>query len=118
MLCAGLLVRKGFKFWEIKKTRLLLLAFFGIALYGLLALEFGVYGNVLNDVPALFGYTALALLIYRLGIGAINRFILFTERISYPLFLVHLLILKLVLFFSLRAGIHFNWPLLGLTLIL
>ena len=97
MLCAGLLVRKGFKFWEIKKTRLLLLAFFGIALYGLLALEFGVYGNVLNDVPALFGYTALSLLIYRLGIPVINRFILFPEKISYPLFLIHLFILKLVL---------------------
>jgi peptidoglycan/LPS O-acetylase OafA/YrhL len=118
MLCAERLLRNGYKFWEIPKTTLLLLALGGIGLYGLLALKFGVYGRVLNDIPALFGYTSLALLLYRLDLPWINRFILTTEKISYPLFLIHLFILQLVLYFTSRAGLHFNGALLALTFIL
>lgn len=117
MLCAEWLVKRDIKFWEIKKVYLLLLTVAGIALYGLLALKFGVYGMVLNDIPALFGYTSLSILLYRLKIPGINSLLLFTEKTSYPLFLVHMLVLKLVLFFAGRSGIAFNWMLLALTLL-
>src|ERR1700733_6527178 len=43
MLCADRLFRQGYKFWDIPKLVLLLLAVGGIGLYGLLALNFGVY---------------------------------------------------------------------------
>ncbi len=117
MLLAERWLRRGTEFWNIPMGYLLLLAAGGLALYGLLALKFGVYGRVLNDIPALFGYTSLAILLYRLGIPFVNRFMLTTEKISYPLFLIHLFILQLVLYFTRRAGVSFNAPLLVLTFI-
>jgi peptidoglycan/LPS O-acetylase OafA/YrhL len=118
MFLAERYLKRGTEFWNIPIGYLLLLAIGGLALYGLLALKFGVYGRVLNDIPALFGYTSLAILLYRLGIPFINRFILITEKISYPLFLIHFFILQLVLFFTRRAGMPFNALLLVLTFLI
>jgi peptidoglycan/LPS O-acetylase OafA/YrhL len=67
------------------------------ALYAFLALKGGTIGKLLNDIPALIGYGCVAIWIYRLQIGAVNRFFFFTGRISYSLYLIHVLVLQLCL---------------------
>src|SRR3954447_25102936 len=68
------------------KAVLIVIALVGLSLYGLMALRLGPEGRTFNDFPALFGYTALALLIFDLHINWVNQLILFTSKISYPLF--------------------------------
>jgi peptidoglycan/LPS O-acetylase OafA/YrhL len=118
MLLAEKLFRKGYEFWEIKKSYLVLLSVAGIGAYALMAFTLGAYGRLLNDVPALVGYTALSILLYRFQLRPINDFVLFTARISYPLFLVHILILQLLLLVSDWYGIRFSWIMGILTLLL
>ncbi|HET6252721.1 MAG TPA: acyltransferase [Puia sp.] len=109
MILAGKFVREGYAFWEMKIIWLVLLSVAGIACYGLMALELGAYGRLLNDVPALVGYTGLSILLYRLRISWVNRFLLYTATFSYALFLVHILVLQLVLLMLSRLGIPFSW---------
>jgi peptidoglycan/LPS O-acetylase OafA/YrhL len=109
---------KGYEFWKMKIVYLVLLSVVGIGGYVLLAVLFGAYGRLLNDVPALIGYTCLSLLLYRCSLGFLNSFVLFAAKISYPLYLVHVLLLLLVL-----QGIHyyggsFSWPMAILTFLL
>lgn len=118
MICAEALLKNKVKFWEIKNSYLVIMTIGGIALYGLMALKFGVYGMVLNDIPALFGYTSLSILIYKMKIPFINGFVLFTERLSYPLFLIHMLIVKLVVLYLNRYGMTFNIKFFLLTFLL
>ena len=49
-----------------------------------------------NDIPSLIGYTSLALIIYKAGIGIINRFFCHTNRFSYEWYLVHILVFQVV----------------------
>ena len=49
-----------------------------------------------NDIPSLIGYTSLALIIYKAGIGIINRFFCHTNRFSYEWYLVHILMFQVV----------------------
>lgn len=118
MLLAGKFFREGYAFWEVRIWWLLVLSAAGIAAYGLMALGLGAYGRLLNDVPALVGYTCLSLVVYRLRIGWLNRFILFTSRFSYALFLVHILVLQLVLLLLSRLGVAYSWPMAAGTLVL
>ncbi len=96
MYCADIYLKKGIEFWKIKKSVLVMLAIAGLALYSILAIRFGPVGRTLNDVPALFGYASLCILLYTLGIPVFNRFIMFTAKISFPIFLIHFLVLNLV----------------------
>ena len=91
-----MLPENGIEFWKIRKSELIMLAIAGLALYSILAIRFGPVGRTLNDVPALFGYASLCILIYTLGIPVFNRFIMFTAKISFPIFLIHFLVLNLV----------------------
>jgi peptidoglycan/LPS O-acetylase OafA/YrhL len=109
---------KGYEFWKMKIVYLVLLSVVGIGGYIMLALLFGPYGRLLNDVPALIGYTCLSLLLYRCSIRWLDSFVLFTARISYPLYLVHVLLLLLVI-----SGVHsygrtFTWPIAIVTFLL
>ncbi|HMQ48927.1 MAG TPA: acyltransferase [Saprospiraceae bacterium] len=76
----------------------LLIGVAGCALYGALALKGGSIGKMFNDIPALFGYTAIALFVYYLRLKPLNRFLIFTGKISYALFLVHILVFLLLLY--------------------
>jgi peptidoglycan/LPS O-acetylase OafA/YrhL len=109
MIFAERFYSTNFRFWEIRVSYLILLAVGGIAAYGLMALTLGKYGELLNDLPALIGFTCLSILIYDLGIGVLNRFILFVARISYPLFLVHFLVLRIVIVVLHMKNLTFNW---------
>lgn len=60
----------------------------GMVLSGIM----GKIGGVLklyNDFPSLLGYLSLALLIYKIAIPVINKFFLFTNKISYEWYLLH-----------------------------
>lgn len=118
MICAEKFVKKGFEFWSQPKIILLVTSLAGIGMYGFMALKLGVWGKDLNDIPALFGYTAFSLLIYSFNIQFINKFILFTAKISYPLFLIHFLILRIMDVSTKYYGISFSWMIAALTLIL
>lgn len=49
-----------------------------------------------NDIPSLFGYTSLALMVYKVGINSVNRFFSYTNRFSYEWYLVHILVFQIV----------------------
>jgi peptidoglycan/LPS O-acetylase OafA/YrhL len=109
MLLAGKWIREGYAFWEMKIVWLVVLSVAGIGCYGMMALEFGAYGRLLNDVPALVGYTCLSILLYRFRISWVNRFVLFTAKFSFALFLVHILVLQLVMLLMSRLGLNYTW---------
>ncbi len=96
MYCADIYLKKGIEFWKIKRTALILMAVAGLALYSVLAIRYGRVGKTFNDIPALFGYASLCIMIYGFQIPVINRFIMFTAKISYSIFLIHFLVLNLV----------------------
>ncbi len=118
MYCAEIYLKRNIEFWKIKRSWLILITVVGLFLYSVLAILFGNVGKVFNDIPALFGYTSLCILIYGMHIGPINRFILFTEKISFSIFLIHILILKLVQAGFVSLGINSNWIAPCLSLIL
>lgn len=109
---------KGYEFWKMKIVYLVLLSAAGIAGYVGMALTLGAYGRLLNDVPALIGYTCLSILLYRCSLGFFNSFVLWTARISYPLYLVHVLVLLLVLYVIHYYGGTFSWPMAIMTFLL
>jgi peptidoglycan/LPS O-acetylase OafA/YrhL len=114
MYCAEIYLKKGIEFWKIKRSWLIVMAVAGLGLYGVLAIRYGRVGRTFNDIPALIGYASLCILIYGLRIGPINRFILFTAKISFSIFLIHFLILNLV--FSGFAAIGINSVLIAACL--
>jgi peptidoglycan/LPS O-acetylase OafA/YrhL len=118
MYCAEIYLKKGWAFWDVRKVWLLLIAFAGILIYSLMALWGGRYGKIYNDVPALFGYASVCILIYRLQWRGLNRFIFFTAKLSFLIFLIHFLILDLVRAACDRLGINWSWMMLVPTLIL
>jgi peptidoglycan/LPS O-acetylase OafA/YrhL len=118
MVCAERFYKTGYAFWSQRKTVLALVALLGLGLYGAMALRLGVVGHVFNDFPALLGYTALGLLIFNFQAPSVNNFILFTAKISYPLFLVHILVLRLVQVTLDCYELSFGWLTAAATLLL
>lgn len=53
--------------------------------------------KLFNDIPSLFGYFSLALIIYKLHIVVVNRFFSYTNRFSYEWYLVHILVFQIVM---------------------
>lgn len=80
-------------------------------------LKLGETGRIFNDVPALFGYTALSIFVYQAGkrwLPWLNRFFLWINSFSYTLYLIHVLVLHL--FLMLMYGTQFNWATFGIYL--
>ena len=117
MVLAEIFVRRG-ELPKLKPVYLILVAIVGFVLYGLLALKMGNVGKMLNDIPALFGYTSLAILIYQCNIKIINRFFIFTGLISYSLYLTHVLIQLIVLYLLKISGIQVNIAIITFTLVI
>ena len=81
---------------EIPKWKFLLPAgLSGLALTGVMDWA-GFPWRLYNDIPSLFGYTSLALMVYKIGIGSLNRFFIDTNRFSYEWYLVHILMFQVV----------------------
>lgn len=74
-------------------------------------LKMGETGRVFNDIPALLGYTALSVFIYRVGesyLPPIDRFFRWVGGFSFSLYLVHVLVLDAWLLWLNRQGIPVN----------
>ena len=94
---------------------------FFTALMIVIVLKMGAAGRIFNDVPALLGYTALNLFVYRMGRRALpwlNRFFLWVNGFSYSLYLIHVLVLHLFLYVAGIASLHIFTILLYLILAL
>ncbi|MEX2231868.1 MAG: acyltransferase [Cyclobacteriaceae bacterium] len=83
---------------RIKTIHYLIIGIFNCALYAFLALKGGGIGKMTNDIPALIGYSCIAIWVYRLNLDSINKFFIFTGKISFSLYLLHFMILYLLLF--------------------
>ena len=78
---------------KIRNSVLAIIAVIGIAMEGIL----GTIGGPLkafNDIPALFGYTALGLIIWQFI--SLRKPICFLGKISYEWYLVHMLIFAII----------------------
>lgn len=95
-------------FWELPVWQLAIVSGVGCALYGLLALKFGRAGQTLNDYAALAGFAAVGAFLFRLGIGPVNRFLLFVGKISFAFYLSHLFFRDLFYFLLPQAGLSYN----------
>lgn len=81
--------------------------------FALMSLKGGAFGKVFNDIPALFGYSLLAVFIYLLKLKPLNAFFLYTGKISFSLFLVHMLIMNLLWYLFKANGM--NMPVVGIV---
>lgn len=73
----------------------LLIAIIFTGISGIMGYMGGVY-KLFNDIPSLFGYLFCAVFLYSLHIRAINSFFVFTNRISYEWYLVHVLVFSCI----------------------
>ncbi len=80
-------------------------------IYALMALRGGEVGKMFNDIPALIGYTFIAIFIFQLNNKYINKFFIFSGKISYNLYLWHTLILLLILHFTKDISLFITLPL-------
>ena len=112
MYCAEIYLKKGYKFWKIRKPYLIGIAITGLLIYSMMAILGGRFGKAFNDLPALFGYAALCIFIYELKIKWINQFILFTAKLSFSIFLIHFLILDLLREACGALGLTWSWMML------
>ena len=67
----------------------------GLALTGIMGWA-GFPWRLYNDIPSLFGYASLALMIYKIGITPVNRFFSYTNGFSYEWYLLHILVFQIV----------------------
>ena len=67
----------------------------GMGLSAVMAWNGGVL-KLYNDIPSLIGYLFVALLIFKLNVGFINRFFEWANGFSYELYLVHILVFSVV----------------------
>lgn len=84
---------------RLKPATMLIIGVFSCILYAILALKVGIIGKMVNDIPALAGYTLIAVWIYYLKLNLVNRFVLYIGKISYSLYLVHTLVIMMISYF-------------------
>jgi peptidoglycan/LPS O-acetylase OafA/YrhL len=118
MILANLYFTKGKEIWDTKIVYLFVIASIGLLLYSLLALKFGSLGKMFNDIPAFFGYTSIGILLYKLNLKWINRFILYIASISYSLYLIHMFVIKTGMFVFNYMQISYNFLFLVLLLLI
>jgi len=85
------------RWWEIGWGKLLPITLVGMGLQAVLALRGGVYGQLFNNAPALFGYAGALVICYRLALrGILPGLLIALTRLSdfsYELYLTHGVIL-------------------------
>jgi len=70
---------------------LLPICLLGVILVGVTGVLGGIWKSY-NDIPSLFGYMGMALILYKVNIRFINKFFVYTNKISYEWYLVHILV--------------------------
>ena len=99
MFIADKLLKSDFRLpFKVKPSYFLITGLINCVLYAFLALKGGAIGRMTNDIPALFGYSCIAVWVYLLCLTPINRFFTFAGKISFSLYLLHYLILYVCLF--------------------
>lgn len=83
---------------NIRMKWILVTGLFGIGIAGIAKIVGGFF-VAFNDVFAAFGYGAIVLFVYAIGCSVINKFIFFTSKISYELYLVHILVFSTIRLF-------------------
>lgn len=89
---------KSGKSITIKTQWLIVIGIIGIGIAGFAKIVGGFF-TAFNDILAAFGYGAIALYLYAMGCTTINKFIFFTSKISYELYLVHILVFSTIRLF-------------------
>jgi peptidoglycan/LPS O-acetylase OafA/YrhL len=78
---------------------ILLIGVLNCIIYGTLAMKGNFIGKMINDVPALIGYSSIAVWLYMLDIDKVKKFFIFTGSISFSLYLLHVFVLMLSLLY-------------------
>lgn len=99
------------KTFKINSIILLILSILGIGVQALMAMKAETI-KVFNDIPALVGYTSLALVL--MFIPAIKRFAEWLSKISYEYYLIHILVFVSV-FYLFRADSLVIQAILGIV---
>ena len=100
MAIAHYLIRNDFRLpFKFRPWVFLIIGVVNCALYAFLALKGGSVGAMTNDIPALIGYSSIAIWIYLISIPFVNSFFIFSGKISYTLYLLHTLVLLLLIHF-------------------
>lgn len=81
---------------QLKPFHFLAIAVLTLAIFAWMALKGDEAGKIFNDFPALIGYTSVAAFVYFLRLKVVNAFFLYTGKISFALYLVHMLVFVLV----------------------
>lgn len=98
-IIASTLFKNNYQFnFKLKPIYLLLIGIISSGIYAILAIKGGDTGKVVNDIPALIGYSFIAIWIYKLNIKKLNTFFTFTGKISFAVYLLHILILNTTLY--------------------
>jgi peptidoglycan/LPS O-acetylase OafA/YrhL len=98
-IIASTLFKNNYQFnFKLKPIYLLLIGIISSSIYAILAIKGGDTGKVVNDIPALIGYSFIAIWIYKLNIEKLNTFFTFTGKISFAVYLLHILILNTTLY--------------------
>ncbi len=117
MVFASLLLQNRLRL-KLKAFHFLVIAVFMLTVFAYLALKGGDIGRIFNDFPALLGYSSLAIFIYMLKIKPLNSFILYTGRISFALYLVHILIMNVINLIFKNADLEISYLWIAVSLIL
>lgn len=67
------------------------ISFVGLILTGVTGIQGGIW-KAYNDIPSLIGYMGIALILYKSGIPFLNKLLLYTNKVSYEWYLVHILV--------------------------
>lgn len=90
------------KVYRVNKIVLAIVAVVGIGLQAGLALGSGAL-KVFNDIPALFGYSSLAIVL--MNIRFVKKVCKFISKFSYEFFLVHMLVITTIFHFVNPQGL-------------
>jgi peptidoglycan/LPS O-acetylase OafA/YrhL len=94
------MVRNDFRLpFRLPSWVFLIIGVVNCALYAFLALKGGSLGAMTNDIPALIGYSSIAIWIYLISIRFVNSFFILSGSVSYSLYLLHTLVLLLLIHF-------------------
>lgn len=94
MIIANIIYVKS-KIKMANKITLFLLSIIGLSITAITGLSGGVF-RLFNDIPTVIGYGSLAILIYSFNNKFINNFIIKISKISYELYLVHILVFSII----------------------
>lgn len=73
---------------KLKMWHLVMCMSVGMGLSAVMAWN-GGFLKLYNDIPSLFGYASMLLLVYKVGMNHINTFFIYTSKIGYEWYLVH-----------------------------